>query len=247
MMASTHEKAPLPRWEGTGSAGRAVLLAALVAAPLLLAVAVARLTSAGDLTAAHLALVLAALAAADLLSGIVHWAADTWGSEEWPVVGLRVLRPFRLHHVNPDDLLRRSFVDCNGDVAVLAASVTLGAMTLPAHAEPWRSIGIFLLALAAWTLPVNQVHQWAHDPNPPVLVRWLQRHRLVLGRADHAVHHEAPYSAHYCILTGWWNRPLAAVAFFPRLERAIARVTGLRPRDEDEAFAAEHLGTAERA
>jgi ubiquitin-conjugating enzyme E2 variant len=149
--------------------------------------------------------------------------------------------------VNPDDLLRRSFVDCNGDVAVLAAAVTLGAMTLPAHAEPWRSIGVFLLALAAWTLPVNQVHQWAHDPNPPALVRWLQRHRLVLGRAGHAVHHEAPYSAHYCILTGWWNRPLAAVAFFPRLERAIARVTGLRPRDEDEAFAAEHLGTAGRA
>ena len=89
-----------------------------------------------------------------------------------------------------------------------------------------------------------------HEKAPPP--RWEGtgiggRAMLLLGRADHAVHHEAPYSAHYCILTGWWNRPLAAVAFFPRLERAIARVTGLRPRDEDEAFAAEHLGTAGRA
>ena len=94
---------------------------------------------------------------------------------------------------------------------------------------------------------MNQVHQWAHDPSPPRIVRTLQRCHFVLARADHAEHHEAPYATHYCLLTGWWNRPLAAIAFFPRLERAIARVTGLRPRDEDEAFAAEHLGTAERA
>ena len=31
--------------------------------------------------------------AADLVSGIVHWTADTWGSEMMPVVGRRFLRP----------------------------------------------------------------------------------------------------------------------------------------------------------
>ena len=60
----------------------------------------------------------AGMAAADFGSGLVHWGADTWGRDDLPVIGHRLLVPFRVHHVNPDDFLRRSFVDTNGDVAV---------------------------------------------------------------------------------------------------------------------------------
>src|SRR5262245_48966621 len=66
---------------------------------------------------------------ADLVSGLVHWAADTWGRETWPVIGERVLRPFRVHHVNPEDMLGRSFLDLNGDVALLTLPI-LGAASL---------------------------------------------------------------------------------------------------------------------
>src|SRR5437879_3905140 len=59
--------------------------------------------------------VLLALIAADFVYGMVHWTADTWGSEEWPLIGRRFLRPFRVHHINPHDFLRRNFVDTNGD------------------------------------------------------------------------------------------------------------------------------------
>src|SRR5687767_13831093 len=62
----------------------------------------------------------AGLLAADLASGLVHWGADTWGRDDLPLVGPRLLVPFRIHHINPDDFLRRTFVDTNGDVALLA-------------------------------------------------------------------------------------------------------------------------------
>ena len=68
------------------------------------------------------------MAAADFGSGLVHWAADTWGRDDLPVIGRRLLVPFRVHHVNPDDFLRRRFVDTNGDVAFLAVPVLLGAL-----------------------------------------------------------------------------------------------------------------------
>ena len=37
----------------------------------------------------------------DLVSGVVHWAADTYCSEDTPVVGPSLVKPFRLHHVYP--------------------------------------------------------------------------------------------------------------------------------------------------
>jgi ubiquitin-conjugating enzyme E2 variant len=232
---------PLPRWESSRGLARVVLASALIVAPLLLVAATVRLAAAPAIGPWHLLVVLLGLMIADLLSGLVHWAADTWGSERWPVIGPRVLRPFRLHHVNPDDLLRRSFVDCNGDTAVVAGIVLAATLAMPVQAEPWLTAGVFLVSLAGWTLPVNQVHQWAHHPAPPRVVRWLQRCRLVLDRAAHDVHHDAPYATHYCILTGWWNQPLAALDAFRRLERIVTRLTGMRPRTEDAAFAAAHL------
>src|SRR5687767_12465653 len=62
------------------------------------------------------------IAAADFASGLIHWGADTWGRDDLPVIGRRLLVPFRVHHVNPDDLLQRSFIDANGDPAFLAVS-----------------------------------------------------------------------------------------------------------------------------
>jgi plasmanylethanolamine desaturase len=68
---------------------------------------------------------------ADFISGLVDWAADTWGRETLPVIGRRLLRPFRVHHVNPDDFLRRGFLDVNGDVATVVVSLLLAAFALP--------------------------------------------------------------------------------------------------------------------
>ncbi len=182
--------------------------------------------------------VLGAMPLADFVSGVIHWIADTWGSETIPVLGRRFLRPFRVHHVNPDDFLRRNFIDTNADVAVITIPFLLSALLIPLDNGLGRLAAVFLVAFSACALPTNQVHQWAHRSEPPSWVRWLQQQGLLLSQEQHQIHHTAPYATNYCITTGWCNRALTALGFFPALEWVISRLSGLKPRSEDLAFAA---------
>ncbi len=173
------------------------------------------------------------IAAADLLSGLVHWGADTWGRDDLPVVGRRLLRPFRLHHLNPDDFLRRRFTDTNGDIASLAVPVLLSLLAIPVESGVGGPVAVFGLTFCGVGMMTNQIHQWAHMPAPPLPIRRLQDWGLLLGRSHHAVHHDRPYAVNYCITTGWCNRLIEALGLFRRLEAVITRLTGAQPRFDD--------------
>jgi ubiquitin-conjugating enzyme E2 variant len=212
---------------------RVVAFASLAAAVTMLALLAARLGPAVGLAWWLPIVGLASGAMADLVSGIVHWIADTWGHESWPVVGPRVLRPFRVHHVNPEDMLGRGFLDLNGDVALITLPILAAAWLMPIETPAGRMAAVFFLAWAAWALPTNQIHQWAHRPQPPRSVRALQRCGVILPAAAHRAHHASPYATHYCITTGWNNGWTARVGFFAALERIVTRATGLVPRDDE--------------
>ena len=225
-----------PGHDVVGGLSRAVEVCALVAAGGLLCANVLDVVVSGAFTQWWAPLVvLAAALGADLMSGLVHWTADTWFSETMPVLGRRFLRPFRVHHVNPDDFLLRDVIDCNGDVAMLNLPFLVAALLMP-DTVAGNAWSLALLAFAAVSLPTNQVHQWAHMPSPPAFVRWLQRRGIILSIEDHARHHREPYVANYCIATGWCNRWLTAIDFFPACERLVTRVVGLTPRVDEQAF-----------
>jgi len=163
--------------------------------------------------------------AADLLAGIVHWLADTYGSPQTPLVGPTVIYGFREHHDTPEKILQHDFVETNGAAAAAAIPLAVLALILPGAA----SAGLFMkTALASLTLAVvatNQLHKWAHMPRAPLAVRLLQRLRLVLRPEEHALHHTSPFRTHYCITTGWLNGPLARLRVFPRVEKAVEHLT----------------------
>jgi plasmanylethanolamine desaturase len=173
---------------------------------------------------------------ADFMSGMIHWFADTWFHETMPILGRRLLRPFRVHHVNPADFLRRSFIDTNGDVSMVCILFLLAiyACPLESAAGLWWAVFLFSSTIVAW--PTNQVHQWAHMQHPPRLAGWLQRAGIILDGPSHRLHHRLPYTEYYCIATGWLNRPLTAIQFFRRLEALITWLTGLEPREDDTKF-----------
>jgi ubiquitin-conjugating enzyme E2 variant len=237
--------AGLPRLTGA-TRGQTIFWAGSIGAALLTLTALAyQIATTVDLWQWWVPLALAAgMAAADLWSGLVHWGADTWGRDDFPVIGPRLLVPFRVHHVNPADFLQRSFLDTNGDVAATTVPLLACLFAVPLDAVWGPAAAVFGFALCGTGMMTNQIHQWAHMPSPRAPVRLLQDYGLILSRIAHAVHHERPYESHYCITTGWCNAPLEAIGFFRHLEAFIARVTGAQPRDDDRRYEQRYGGPA---
>ena len=161
------------------------------------------------------------LCAADLVSGIVHWAADTYGSPTMPVFGAFV-RTFREHHADPEAITRHDFIEANGDVCIFSAPVHV--VLLYSVESPWLVGGLFGLFCGSYAN--SQLHKWAHSVKPPRSVQLLQRLRLVLSPALHRRHHSGAHRTHYCITSGWMNGILDRTRFFRGIERLLTGLLG---------------------
>jgi len=174
-----------------------------------------------------------ALVSGDLVGGVVHWAADTYFSEDTPIVGPALIKPFRQHHLFPRDICTHTFVSIVGNVCILAVpvlSVCLYLLWISDHGL--IAFAILCTALmAATTVGTNIFHKWAHQEKPAAGVRWLQRMRFVLEPNHHQVHHTEPFQMHYCITNGWLNPLLNKIGFFRKLE-AILHFFGIEPTNE---------------
>jgi plasmanylethanolamine desaturase len=182
-----------------------------------------------------LSAVLAGYVAADFVSGLVHWAADTWSSSDAPLVGKALIRPFREHHVDPEAITRHDFVETNGANCLISLPAGLVALFVPVSENAGFSemFVAFTTSLIVWVMATNQFHKWAHSQNLPRPLRWLQQARLILPVDHHRQHHCAPFAKNYCITAGWMNLPLERIQFFRRFERLVTRLTGAIPRQDD--------------
>jgi plasmanylethanolamine desaturase len=161
---------------------------------------------------------------ADLMSGLVHFAADTFGSRRTPILGPMFVAPFRDHHTDPLEITSHDLVDTNGNTAVPAMMPLLAMNLFPVQEAAWAwHLGVFTSALCAFGLLTNQVHKWAHSASPPALAAWAQSRNLILSPKRHAHHHEAPFESHYCITSGW-TEPLMGWATGVARRRRLAAV-----------------------
>jgi plasmanylethanolamine desaturase len=170
--------------------------------------------------------------AADFGSGFVHWVADTWGTAEWPIIGQALIRPFREHHVDQKEITRHDFIETNGNNCFISSPPAAIAALLP-DGTVWFFLAAMTFAMCLAIFGTNQFHKWAHMDAPPRYAQVLQRANLILPPEHHAVHHTAPYAKYHCITVGWLNEALFRLRFFQTLEKIIAHLTGLIPREDD--------------
>lgn len=174
-----------------------------------------RITMAAQWWALALLLLAAPLAwlATDLLSGLLHWGLDSFGSVRTPVIGQSFIRPFREHHVDPQAMTHHDFIETHGASCLAALPFLVIASQLPL--DDWCALlaQSFLLLVGLGALATNQCHKWAHmnEAATPKVVRTLQRYRLILPRGLHALHHTSPFDSHFCMSNGWLNSPFNAL------------------------------------
>ncbi|XP_055376459.1 plasmanylethanolamine desaturase [Condylostylus longicornis] len=176
---------------------------------------------------------------ADFGSGLVHWAADTWGSVELPIIGKNFLRPFREHHIDPTSITRHDFIETNGDnfavtipiLALLACNFLTKTPTEIQNEFAWIC---YLFLCSIFVAMTNQIHKWSHTYwGLPRWVLFLQNHHVILPRKHHRIHHVAPHETYFCMTTGWLNWPLEKIRFWPAMEACIEYITGHKPRADD--------------
>jgi len=161
---------------------------------------------------------------ADLLSGLVHWAADTYGTRNTPFFGPKFIAPFREHHVDPLAITRHDFVEANGDNCFCALTFIVPTyLFVPARAEPWGVVaGLFVLLVSLSVVLTSVAHGWAHaGEEAPRIAKWMQRMGFLISSEHHAMHHVTPHKTHYCITNGWLNPILDRTRFFRRVERIV--------------------------
>lgn len=145
--------------------------------------------------------------ATDLLSGLVHWACDSFGSVHTPLLGSAFIRPFREHHADPQAMTRHDFVETHGASCFAALPFLCLSCLLPLDAVVAQLLQAWLLAIGLAALATNQCHKWAHmaPSATPAAVRWAQRRGLILPAAHHRRHHTPPFDSHFCMSSGWLN------------------------------------------
>lgn len=176
----------------------------------------------------------------DWLTGIVHWFCDTYGSEDTPILGEAIIHPFREHHVLPEKITTHDFFYTNGNSFLLGIFIVTPFLIALYFCSPGDMVVPILATITVFTglfsCLANQVHKWSHTPaaERPRIVRWLQRHHLILNPEHHKLHHTKPFDSNYCISCGWMNPVLEYTRFFRGLETML-RWLGLRPAAEIQA------------
>lgn len=155
---------------------------------------------------------------ADLIGGILHWWEDRAARADWPLLGRHVVQPNRLHHSDPLDFTRASFLRRNWTTWAATALVSLPWLALFGPSPLWA-------AATLGGLVANEVHRFAHLPEAtPAWLKPLQQAGLVQSPAHHARHHLPDATARYCILTDLLNPLLDRMGMWRAIERGLAAI-----------------------
>jgi len=152
----------------------------------------------------------------DFGSGVIHWMEDTFWTEKTPVIGNRIIKPNVLHHTNGYAFVRNSWFHSSRDL-LYAGGILLAICWVTGFLSWHVYLSVFLMVNA------NQIHKWSHSNQArvPVVVKILQKLRILQTPRHHANHHKGEKNTHYCVITDFMNPILDRLGFWGWLESLL--------------------------
>jgi ubiquitin-conjugating enzyme E2 variant len=170
--------------------------------------------------ASYLGAIAVSLLIADFITGLFHWAEDTWLVPGRSKLLDRFVVSDNIDHHRHPGKIRAGHYWATNRVCIALAAGTAAVLAL-CHVGAWEPY--LVLALLSQS---NQVHMWAHSSSPPKAVAALQRVGLLQSTRHHALHHKRPYASRFCTLTGYLNPLLDRIRFWRALEAVVVRCGG---------------------
>ena len=177
---------------------------------------------------------------ADLFSGALHWAFDTWFDDDTPFV--RLVVPVREHHIYPQRILKLTFYENIGiaswqGVVLIGPGILVLLTLVPSPSLVQYSFMMVSIVAITGLLLMFVLHQQAHNFRAPQWVRVLRRTRLILDPRKHlSGHHRGSHDQDYCLVNGWVDKTLGKAGFWRGLEWLVSALTGSIPRRDDEIW-----------
>lgn len=162
-------------------------------------------------------------AAADFITGVIHWWEDTYGNPNWPIIGKYVVEPNMIHHRQPTKLLEGTWwqrVDTS-----CYASAAIGGILWLLGFHSWQMIVCLIFCSQG-----NQVHAISHrsDIANGKWIMFLQNIGLLQSRKTHRWHHKAPYETNFCVMGEFVNPVLNYICFWENVEWILFKVFNIR-------------------
>lgn len=168
-------------------------------------------------TAEYIACILGCLLLADFITGVMHWAEDTWLVPGCSALLDRFVTNDNIDHHRFPGKIRAGHYWATNRVCISLA-VAAAAIVALAHVSAWQPYVVIALLSQS-----NQIHMWAHTSRPPRIVAALQRLGLLQSTRHHAQHHKSPYAMRFCTMTAYLNPFLDAVHFWRSIEAIAVR------------------------
>ncbi len=174
----------------------------------------------------------------DFITGLLHWALDTWFNEETSLLN-RMVITVREHHVYPDRVFQYSFSHHAGPLSWLAFFFTAPIFFL-AIFGPSGAANCYLV----WTAVVVsfeitfmfEFHKFGHRLQARKITRRAQRLRLLLSPKHHLRHHSGNHDRNYCLINGIADDVCGNLFAWRGLEWIISSITGAVPRSNDHKY-----------
>jgi Lipid desaturase domain len=173
----------------------------------------------------------------DLITGLFHWAFDTWFSENTSLLSRMVIM-VREHHVYPNRLFLYRFRDHAGALSwvalFLTAPVFLVAVFAPQAPAAAGGYAVWAGILVSFQIVfMFEFHKLGHRPHRSRIVRRMQKAGLLLSTKHHMTHHSGKHDRNYCLINGVADNLCGNPFLWRGLEAVISSLTGAVPQSND--------------